>query len=688
MTQFIITLSEDYEIPENIKQIHSNEWETILSSLSEMFSLHNDVKMQLNNQELHDTIAEKYSNEIKLLNETLKDKDKELEKLTTMQEKLLKSQRKDLELYYTSLFNEKLQLLNETSEKRNNRIDSLNKEIEELNNILNTYQNSKIIPLQKQIDEYHIKINELRNNNIFEKNNLINIYEEKYKKYEDDINNKLLQQQNEYEKKLQALTKTNEETSHHIITTKNETIELLKNQITELQKNNEPLRKKIEELQNKYNHKLEDLQNSYAIKIQESQNTYEEKYNLQIEQINLQKNETIELLKNQITELQKITNENYNQKIHDNLIQKLDPIIKFYGGTNSEKGEGGEQIIREILQKETTYSTAIIEDVSNQTATGDIIFTWNKLKCLIEVKNKQRITKGDIEKFERDVIQSIEDLNINCAIFASLQTNIIPGKSREIVQLEYINGIPILYIYLPPPYKEIHFAIATLEKIIEFASSSINNNEEIIKHFEECYATVINYKKYFDIELQKRQHEIKALHKHLEHFTKLCEQISPLYTRLQSSENPEIETEEAPSEISEVETENKKNTITLSEDPNEQLDQLAEEFIAITIKNHTPTIQMLSTSFNVSNKVIESIKLNTIANHARQLFLQKHITDDKLQSILDYYNLHKQFPTRKELITNKIFNEYTLRIMNKMFKSKKITDVISDFCQSSIQDSP
>jgi hypothetical protein len=48
---------------------------------------------------------------------------------------------------------------------------------------------------------------------------------------------------------------------------------------------------------------------------------------------------------------------------------------------------------------------------------------------------KKQITNLDVDKFERDIIESSNDLNykVNCGIFCSLQTNIIPNMNQGII---------------------------------------------------------------------------------------------------------------------------------------------------------------------------------------------------------------------------------------------------------------
>jgi chromosome segregation ATPase len=180
-----------------------------------------------------------------------------------------------------------------------------------------------------------------------------------------------------------------------------EELKELKSQSNSVQKQLDDYKKQLHELQLSHT-------NSIAEEKAKLQAALDSKHRIEIKELNEQRAKELSVMQN-----------NTLEQLQNTLLEKLDPITKFYGGTNTEKGEGGEGAIRDVLTTCGTYDASTVTDVSGQTATGDIIFNWGKMKCLIEVKNKKKLTKEDIDKFIRDVNQSAD--KINCAIFISGQ---------------------------------------------------------------------------------------------------------------------------------------------------------------------------------------------------------------------------------------------------------------------------
>ena len=375
------------------------------------------------------------------------------------------------------------------------------------------------------------------------------------------------------------------------------------------------------------------------------------------------------------------------------VLKKLDPIVKFYEGSNTEKGNIGESAISAILTE--SYQEAIIEDVSSQAATGDIFFNWRRLKCLIEVKNKNKIVKDDIDKFLRDVAQCSETSKINCAIFISLRTDKLPGRSRELLQLEYHNGVPIIYTYMPPPSKEIYYAVACLDKILSIEGNNIN--EEIEQHFINYYNHLIKYQLYFETELKKKQKELKVMSRHLEYHNTMCTQLEPLYSKIANIETTTVcatdknnnkedysdhfydHSDKDNSRDNKDEQDNKEESLQLDQDPEARLRQLARAYISLCMKNEPPTIDNLCSMLKTSRKNIESAKLKNISSLAKSMHLQSFINQEKIQKIKAFNEEHKRYPSRKDLISGNIFNDHVLRQISKVIKDKNVPKSISEY---------
>lgn len=712
MKDFIIKLNDKFSVPPNISRITAEEWEIILNYASDLLLKHDSISSKIASSDIEQMLESKYSAQITSKDDQIAMQLQEITIIKDKYEKQIKRQKKELETNFKVSNNEAIEAiklsLQGAVQSKDIIIQDLQDRLAELRNHLTQTNTENIAPLREQITAREQEIINLKDH-----------YKKQLKTQRKEI-------EEEYRLNSANSIQANKLSLQEEIESKDSVIKALKKQLNDLQTNITqfdserliPLQKQIDI----YRKQLHEQQMQYVNNLSEEkakvvsliESKYEEqlqltrqqatsevhelisKYNSEIktlyEKHNKELNKTREQADQRTAEQIAALTEQYNSKnnLQDDLFKRLEPIVKFYGGTNSEKGDGGEVSIKNILTTINTYDDAIVEDVSGQTASGDILFTWKKMKCLIEVKNKSKLVRDDIDKFIRDVNQSVD--KINCAIFVSLQSNQFPGRSREIMQLDYINGVPVIYTYMPPPSKEIHFAIACLERVIQTYEVTTGYQEELQRHFINYYANVLEYQKFFDQELRKSQREVKALTKHYDHFNSLCEQLSPMYAKLSktSQEETQEDTVEPSDSVEpltepsdEIESSNEPTKILL-ESTDEQLIQLANEYIKLSLKNQNPTIKLLSTTFNVSDKIIEYIGFKNIAIHAKQLYLQKVITKDKSKKILEFYATNERYPNQKELITNKIFNDYNVRLLSKVIKSKNFSDVIGEYCTSLI----
>lgn len=211
--------------------------------------------------------------------------------------------------------------------------------------------------------------------------------------------------------------------------------------------NNTKTKREIEKLNNeniKLNNKIIDLNNEifdYRQKI----NTYENSSNL------LKGREDV------INEMQKI----------------LNPLLSIYGGSSTTtSGKKGEIVVENILSN--LFKDAIVENVGKTSNSGDLIFTLNDFKCLVEVKNKDKITPGDIEKFNKN----INDNKYSAGLFISLKSH-IPKKPRFPIRLEFVDGIPVTYIINSKEEQDYYNAIILLMQCIP----KKNDNKKIFGEF-------------------------------------------------------------------------------------------------------------------------------------------------------------------------------------------------------------
>lgn len=112
-----------------------------------------------------------------------------------------------------------------------------------------------------------------------------------------------------------------------------------------------------------------------------------------------------------------------------------------------EKGRIGEQKVLSVLQE--LYPTAIVRNTGKKRA-GDITFALNKMRCMIEVKNKCITGQFDLAKFIRDVIALCRRDIINCAVFISMDQSYLydktPKKGKQFYA-ELICNIPVVYFH-------------------------------------------------------------------------------------------------------------------------------------------------------------------------------------------------------------------------------------------------
>ncbi len=652
MKDYIIKLSDKYDVPHNISRVSTEEWEIIISYISDLLLKHDSISSKIASTEIEQMLETKYRHQINTKEEQINLQLQEITNLKDNYEKQLKKQRKAIESDFKVSAADSLQ-------SKEVIIQALKEQVSELqqaltNNMQQTNIN-QIIPLQEQIATY---VNEI--------NNLKDSHNKQLKEQHLSVEH-LQSQINKYQQQLNTLQ-----------------IQAANNIIEEKAK-------AVASVEAKYEDKLNNARQQSITEMRDLIS----KYNSEIKLMHAEHNKQINELRNQADQrtaeqLSSLTAQhNIQFDLQDTILKTLDPVLKFYGGSNNEKGVGGEIAIRDILMSSNTYDEAIVEDVSGLAASGDIIFTWKKMRCLIEVKNKSKLTKDDFDKFKRDVVQSSD--KINCAIFISLQTNHFPGRSRELMQLDYVNGIPVIYTYMPPPSKEIHFAIACLERIIQTSDVVNSDQEELQQHFIKYYDNILIYQKFFDQELKKHQREIKAITKHADHFNTLCEQLSPLYVKLSTSAdavedevapNPESNSEHNSETNEETEDPDVQNTEVLSDDPDERLLQLMNEYIKLSLKNKSPSIKLLSQSFNVSETTIEYIGLKNIAANAKQMYMANVISEDKIAKLQAFYVENNRYPNRKELTNTKILPDHILRNISKVTKQKKVVDAITAFLET------
>ncbi len=183
--------------------------------------------------------------------------------------------------------------------------------------------------------------------------------------------------------------------------------------------------------------------------------------------------------------LRKIANDNSEFK------EKLNKLVDQLEGKGKpiDAGNMGEEIVKNWLKNE--YHDCELIDTSRIGHSGDMLFKWNSLNLLIEVKNKDKVTNEDIEKFKTDMNFNSDS---NAGIFISLRSENIPKKGEFKYETE--GNKPVIYIATPSK-EHIFLLIKIFEFSIKRKNEDFENNDEyrekrteaIIKQINNCYNT-------------------------------------------------------------------------------------------------------------------------------------------------------------------------------------------------------
>ena len=369
----------------------------------------------------------------------------------------------------------------------------------------------------------------------------------------------------------------------------------------------------------------------------------------------------------------------------EQLTSLLTPVAKFYSGSNSEKGNGGENIIHNILLSSENYNDAIIEDVSGQTACGDIYFAWRQLKCMIEVKNKKTITKEDMSKFDRDVTELSNAKKINCAMMISLQTNIFPSQNRNYIRLSIIENTPVIYSYLSN-MNDIHYAISCLEQVVMSNAVANNRSIKMINYFLNYYEYMKLSQGNLEKTITNKQRELKGLFKQLDTVNKSIEGMTHDYISVSSSlaqpqeENTDEDTPPANTQTIEVDDDEKVPPLDLK-DEKQSTNTIIQTIINRSILGKSVSISELVSLFKITPSYLEKLGgYKNIILEARNKYTSTIITKPIVEKLLSYKKENSSYPSRA-FITKNIITDASLRKLAKVVKTKTILEYIFDYCE-------
>lgn len=655
MQNYQIALRNTYKIPEYIKNVTSDEWEIVFTFISNLLHKHNSITRKTINAHSDREEVEKYETVIKELKCTIEELSKKNKEDNVL---LLQRQEASISDKYAQEFELYKKKLTESHRLQMRYVE------DELNVLQNEKKNIKFM-LENEITE------RLTKDFTFEKK-LLEKEIESVKRTEQFYLDKVETYKSE-------LCKLQNSVNSIIKDTKAEMENLYQNEINATKAEHNKLRNDVELIKKETKAEME---KQYQSKIESLQKVIEE-YNSSNVKLISECRESSKLISDQVKD-------------------SLKPILKMYVGSNEEKGTAGENLIANILRSDR-YTGSTVYDTSSQTARGDLLFKHKHLRCMLEIKNKKTITKDDVEKFERDVRESINSENtINCAMFVSLQTDQIYGKPKDIFQVDFINGIPVIYMYITTP-TDIYYSVSCLEHIVKSTLSTSEENLILIKHFKAYYNNIKSMQDYFFNMIQIKQREIKQLTKHLNTWNNIYEQTSSDYTKLshildtnpvdmsenksdiQDEHNPEVMSDNA-TEISDIMTDDITNytpakNIIIRYKSLDNLKKLIYKFyIEKMIKNHTASIDDICKHFSINTADLDNFGGHkALINEFKLTYISSIITDELAKKILTYKSTHGEYPNRA-ILTKIFISDLSLRKLSSVLEIKRgVTNYIYNY---------
>lgn len=144
-----------------------------------------------------------------------------------------------------------------------------------------------------------------------------------------------------------------------------------------------------------------------------------------------------------IGHLEELNRERLNQintqnQVNQLLLEENTTLKNKYLCSNTKKGQDGEKSVDDFIARE--FCDIEMMNTAKQTAQGDLQIKYKGSKGLIEVKNKQTITKEDNTKFERDVSETDNEFGV----FVVTPNKPIPYKGY--LYFNILDNKPVVYM--------------------------------------------------------------------------------------------------------------------------------------------------------------------------------------------------------------------------------------------------
>lgn len=417
-------------------------------------------------------------------------------------------------------------------EKENLHIDYKN-QIKNIKNQMEIKKKNLIDSYKRQLQDYNKKEDRIKKEYEKDINEIIEKYKQREikikidfdKQIENEVKSKTIMNENkisELQNSISLLTKSKIENEQIINNSNNHQMKLeiekainkTKNEIYELQKENEKLSNKIIQIKNEYESKMkinikeaiqkrDDEIHQLKIKSQSELSNLEKTHLNSIIEIKNQHNKDVNRIRNEYVSkieerdknIQNILSLAKNQidDIHDNIISRK--------MSSRDLGELGENEVYNYLSNK--YNVIFQRKTGHR---GDMYINYqNLMKIMIEVKNKNYIKrKEDIDKFYSD-IKNNDDYNGAILYANGIDIKGFPSK----LKFEVINNKPI--IFLNDKMDKIPMIIELISKfIIDFknlASKQMKQGEYIekIKNHQRIFKSQIKLLKSIISTIQKQR---------------------------------------------------------------------------------------------------------------------------------------------------------------------------------------
>lgn len=238
---------------------------------------------------------------------------------------------------------------------------------------------------------------------------------------------------------------------------------------------------KFNELHNKINDlvniRSESIKNSYEIIINDLKNNINI---LESKNDNLENNSIIvNNLDKKFFNLENLMNSNFSH------------INKYFNNNDSShSGELGESFIYDFLSNFLSLNSGSIQRVNGKNNAGDLMLTYNNLKCCIESKNHASSIRQ--EHINRFINVDILNPEYNSGIFISFKSDFVNSSSIKHFDIQIVHNKPIVFIsnLIKKPH-EIILAIKIIDFILHQQTFDNSNIQSYIS-FLNSHINILN----------------------------------------------------------------------------------------------------------------------------------------------------------------------------------------------------